>query len=354
MILFRHLFRLREKMQTVFSPAEEMPFPDHLEALRRTIIRMAVTLVVSMLLCFGFSDTFMQVLRYPVEQVRMTHENAALPPEISAADWSAACELAELRSMTADVSAPEAALPPIVVQAADAVPLLRAAAFLPQEEREAYLTAHAPDPEIARLANSLLHSGAVPKQSSAAPRLMSAFQPGEAFMLSLQLAFFSGLVVSFPLLLLFALQFIVPGLLENERRLLWRVLLFGGILFIAGCAFGYGIILPRVLGFFYTYSVGMGIENDWRISYYLVFTAKLVFVTGAVFELPVIILPLIRLGLLHYDLMKRTRAYALVACFAAALLLAPSPDPGTMVIMALPMYLLYESCILFARFQCSR
>ena len=75
------------------------------------------------------------------------------------------------------------------------------------------------------------------------------------------------------------------------------------------------------------------------------------FVFGVVFELPVIIVPLIKLGILNYARMKVTRGYALIACFGAALFLAPAPDPATMFIMALPMYALYELCILFARLE---
>lgn len=170
-------------------------------------------------------------------------------------------------------------------------------------------------------------------------------------MLSLSLAFFCGLIVSFPVMMYFLLRFVVPGLLEHERRLVYKCLFWGFLLFLGGCAFSYFLVLPRVLSFFFNYSQDMGIANDWRIGYYLTFAAKLILVFGVVFELPVIVVPLIRLGVLRYETMKRTRAYALVACLSLALILAPAPDPGTMLIMALPMYLLYELCILFARRQ---
>ena len=209
---------------------------------------------------------------------------------------------------------------------------------------------HLPKKEAREKALALHASGAELKegQGRAALKLMGAFRPGEAFMLSLQLSFFSGLIISFPLLLFFLLRFIVPGLLEHERRLLCKSVVWGGGLFLGGCAFAYMAVLPRVLSFFYSYSLCMGIENDWRIGYYLTFAAKLVFVFGAIFELPVVIIPLIKLGILNYGRMKVTRGYALIACFGAALFLAPAPDPATMFIMALHMYALYELCIIFA------
>ena len=352
MFWLRQLFRVREHLQ--IGPTESegyMGIIDHLEELRRTIICMVCTLLVSMVLCFGFTDEVMDVLRRPVDTVWQEHESKHLPAGINAAEWIQAKSLAAVRSQLPPDTAEQlnAQFSPTVRELADIVPLLHATALLPQESQASWLSTATP--EGARAKALALHaSGAELKeaQGRAALKLMGAFRPGEAFMLSLQLSFFSGLIISFPLLLFFLLRFIVPGLLEHERRLLCKSVIWGGGLFLGGCAFAYFTVLPRVLSFFYSYSLGMGIENDWRIGYYLTFAAKLVFVFGAVFELPVVIIPLIKLGILNYGRMKVTRGYALIACFGAALFLAPAPDPATMFIMALPMYALYELCIIFA------
>lgn len=329
-----------------------MSFLDHLEDLRRMILKMAATLLISMALCFSFAPSMMHVLRSPVDDVWKHYEASRLPKGVEADDWIAAKSLAAARSSLepAQRALLEASFSPETRQLADTVPLLHAASILPEEEQERYLQQSAPAGSSRDLALQLHASHAELKegQGRAALKLMGAFQPGEAFMLSLQLSFFCGLIISFPALICFLMQFITPGLLEHEKKLLFKSVIFGFGLFLGGCSFAYFAVLPRVLGFFYAYSLDMGIENDWRIGYYLAFAAKLVFVFGIVFELPVIIIPLVKLGLLNYPLMKRTRGYALVACFAAALFLAPAPDPGTMFIMALPMYGLYELCILFA------
>lgn len=354
MFWLRQLFRVREHQQARHADDDEcdMSLIDHLEALRSTIIRMALTLLAAMILCFGFSGTMMDVLRRPVEQVWENHERSRLPYGVEPSDWIKAKSLAAVR---APLSAPAAALleeqfSPRVRLLADLVPLLHAAALLPNEAQVPYIESCTTDGELRSLALALHAHGAELKEGEgrAALKLMGAFRPGEAFMLSLQLSFFCGLIISFPLLLYFLLQFIVPGLLAHEKRLLYKSVGFGVALFLAGSAFAYFAVLPRVLSFFYTYSLDMGIENDWRIGYYLTFAAKLVFVFGAVFELPVIVIPLIKLGILNYERMKITRGYALIACFGAALFLAPAPDPATMLIMALPMYALYELCIIFA------
>ncbi len=357
MFSLQHLFRLRENMQVPApdAAAGSMGFIDHLEDLRRTIIRMGITVMISMCLCFGFAPAMMQVLRQPVDRVWAEYESARLPGGVQTEDWLNAKSLAAVRSMMPQQNEARQALEqrfrPQVRELADLVPLLHAASLLPEGERKAYLcTATEGQPEIRQRLLSLHEAGAELRegQGREALKLMGAFQPGEAFMLSLSLSFFGGLIISFPLLMYFMLSFIIPGLLEHERRLLYKCVAAGFGLFLAGVTFAYFAVLPRVLSFFYNYSLDMGIANDWRIGYYLTFAAKLVFIFGIVFELPVIIMPLVKLGVLTYDRMRRTRAYALLGCLTAALFLAPAPDPGTMLIMAAPMYGLYELCIFFA------
>lgn len=352
MFFLRQIFRAREQMQIQpENPEGYMSVLDHLEALRRTIIHMMITLFLAMILCFGFAPQIMDFLSSPVQQVHTRHEAAHLPDGIAVQDWLQAKQLAELMPTLHPQAAQSlsAAQSPQVRTLAETIPLLRGAQLLPLQQREAWLKSALP-PQQHTQALALLHSEAL--LSTPAPRntakMMGAFQPGEAFMLSLQLAFFAGIILSFPILMFLLMSFIVPGLLEHEKRILYKSVAWGFLLFIGGCAFAYWGVLPRVLGFFYDYSLGMGIENDWRIGYYLTFAIKLIFVFGVIFELPVIVIPLIKLGILHYKGMRATRGHALIACFAAALVLAPAPDPGTMLLMALPMYALYELCIAFA------
>ncbi len=326
---------------------------DHLEDLRRTIIRIAITLLASMLICFSFAPSFMDILRGPVDAVWQRYESDHLPSAIDVDDWIEAKHLSSIISTLPDharsyLLAEQRAE---VLELYPVVPILNAAALLPSDKKEGFIKASFPEQEEqVELANSLIESGAVLRnpRGREALQLMGAFHPAEAFMLSLTLSFFGGIILAFPLLMYFILQFIVPGLHQHEKRLLYKSVGWGFGLFIGGCSFAYFIVLPRVLSFFYSYSLSLGISNDWRIGDYISFAIKLVCVFGAVFELPVLVIPFVKLGVLSYDLMKRTRAYALIACLFIALLLAPAPDPGTMLIMAAPMYMLYEICILYA------
>ena len=356
MLFLRSIIRFRSSMQRPDAEGEramgEMSFLEHLEELRRTLIRMCIAVMVGMLACFAFTPSMLELLRRPVEQVWSNHEKSHLPGGVDVSEWLAAKDLEQVRrSLEPSARALlESKFAPQVLTMAEALPLLRAAAVLPETEQKAWLEQATPPGAVQQLALQLHEAGAdlSDAHGRAEPQLMGAFQPGEAFMLSLQLAFFGGLIVAGPLVLYFALQFIIPGLLAHEKRLICRSLWWGLGLFAFGCVFSYYAVLPRVLSFFFEYSWDLGIANDWRIGYYLSFAAKLIFVFGVIFELPVVMVPLIKLGILTYERMKRIRAYALVGSFAVALLLAPAPDPGTMFIMAVPLYVLYELCILIA------
>lgn len=181
--------------------------------------------------------------------------------------------------------------------------------------------------------------------------MMSALKPTEGFMLSMKVSFVAGIVVSFPLLLLFILQFILPGLHAHEKKVLWPAMGVGFGLFLAGAAFAYCWVLPRALLFFYEWSGGMGISNDWRIGEYISFATQFTLLFGLSFELPVVVMVFVKLGLLGYETMARTRSYAIVGIFVAAAVLTPTPDIFTLLLMALPMIFLYEICIWFAYFD---
>ncbi|HSP43212.1 MAG TPA: twin-arginine translocase subunit TatC, partial [Luteolibacter sp.] len=185
-------------------------------------------------------------------------------------------------------------------------------------------------------------------------RLMSALRPTETFMLSMKLSFFAGIVVAFPLLLMYVLQFVLPGLHGHERKMMWPALLVGFGLFLCGVFFAYFVVLPRALDFFYTWSGSLGVSNDWRIGEYISFATRFTLLFGLSFELPVVVMVLVKLGLLSYETMSRSRSYAVLAIFVTAAILTPTPDAFTLTLMALPMYVLYEICIWLAWFDARR
>lgn len=169
-------------------------------------------------------------------------------------------------------------------------------------------------------------------------------------MLSIKLALFAGIVLSFPLLLLFTLQFVLPGLKQNEKRALWPAMAIGFGLFLGGVLFSYFFVLPKVLDFFYNYSQEMGVTNEWRIGYYISFATQFTLIFGLAFELPVVVMTLVKLGILNYEIMRNTRSYAILAIVVIAALITPTPDVATLAFLAVPMILLYEICIWLSYF----
>lgn len=170
----------------------------------------------------------------------------------------------------------------------------------------------------------------------------------DSFSISLKLAFYAGIILAFPFLLYFFAEFVLPALNPKERRYLWPAAAIGFGLFLCGVLFAYFAVLPRALSFFYHDAQSLGWKPTWTVREYYSFTTQLVIAFGLAFELPVVVLLLVKLGVVELAMLKRIRRQAFVAVMIGAAVLAPSPDVVTMVMMGLPMYLLYEGCILIA------
>ncbi|MCU0794373.1 MAG: twin-arginine translocase subunit TatC [Akkermansiaceae bacterium] len=348
MFLLKKVFQLRDKA----NPDMEKPFLEHLEDLRVMISRVVLTLVISMIACFTLQNHLMEVLRKPVEDVWLTHTQGTLPEEITAQSWEDAKAIID-RSRDLDPASRELFLShfsPEEQRLSHAVRLMKAAKGLPDDARAEFLEkSAASDPELDKLIDSLVAKNADPDTGLGAGIMtMSALKPTETFMLSMKLAFFAGVIVSFPFLLFFTLQFVLPGLHTHERKILWPAMAIGFGLFLMGVLFAYFFVLPKTLVFFFEWSLQMGVSNDWRIGEYITFTTQFTLLFGLSFELPVVIMALVKLGVLTYETMARTRSYAVLAIVVAAAMITPTSDVLTLFLMAGPMYILYETCIWLA------
>lgn len=169
----------------------------------------------------------------------------------------------------------------------------------------------------------------------------------EAFFTYLKVAFLSGIMLAAPVILYEFWMFIAPGLYKKERSLLVPIVFLSSFFFIGGALFGYFVVFPFGFKFF------LGFASDTiqalpSMKEYLGFSAKLLLAFGLVFELPIIITFLARLGIVSVDFLKKNRKYALILFFVGAAIITP-PDVITQVMMALPLMLLYEISILGAR-----
>ena len=169
----------------------------------------------------------------------------------------------------------------------------------------------------------------------------------EAFFTYLKVSLLSGIMLATPVLLYQFWMFVAPGLYRKERRILIPIVLLSSIFFIGGALFGYFIVFPWGFKFFLGFATET-IRPLPSMKEYLSFSAKLLLAFGLVFELPLVITFLARLGLVSVAFLKKHRKYAILLFFAGAAMLTP-PDVVTQVMMALPLMLLYEVSILGAR-----
>jgi len=169
-----------------------------------------------------------------------------------------------------------------------------------------------------------------------------------ALNLSMQVAFWSGLLLSAPFIVYVLADFVFPGLTPRERRLARRAGGAAGALFLGGVALGYYGALPLTLRVLYGMNAWMGVRAEWLVSSYLTFCLRLLLAFGLVFELPVFLYVLGRLGLVSADRLRRWRPHAIVILLVVAALLTP-PDVVSQIVMAAPLILMYELCILALR-----
>jgi sec-independent protein translocase protein TatC len=246
----RDIFKFRELPESETTK----PFLEHLEDLRWTIVKMAITLVIAMIICFAFRSTLVRVLQAPLREV--------------------GSQIGTLKALGIT----------------------------------------------------------------------------DSIVISFHLAFYAGIVLSFPLLLYFLAEFVLPALTAVEKRFLFPAIFASFGLFLIGVMVCYFWLLPKTILFFFRDTESLGWAPTWTVQQYYSFVTRFTIGFGLAFELPVVVLALVRFGLVTYKFMARTRAYAVVLIFILATIITPTPDILTLVALALPMCLLYESCIWIAWF----
>ena len=260
--ILNKVFKAREKVAMNLSAEdEEKPFLDHLEDLRTMLVRMAMTLLISAFVAFGFYKHLFNILLYPM-----------------------------------------------------------------------VLAGFAVDIDAAR-------------------KLLINIDIAGPFMMAVNVSLIAAVIASFPLLLIFLLQFILPGLKSNEKKLLFPAIAIGTGLFLGGCSFAYWQVLPRALIFFSEFSASVGATQQWTLDNYVTFTTRFILVFGIAFELPVIVMALVKLDILNFKIMKATWRYALIAIMIFAAVITPTPDILTLLLMSGPLYVLYAICVVLAYFM---
>ena len=169
----------------------------------------------------------------------------------------------------------------------------------------------------------------------------------EAFFTYLKVAFLSGIILATPIIFYEFWMFVAPGLYDKEKRLMLPIVFLSTLFFLGGSFFGYFIVFPYGFKFFLGFASEI-IRPLPSMREYLSFASKLLLAFGVVFELPLVITFLAKLGIVSVSFLKKNRKYALLLFFVGAAILTP-PDVVTQIMMALPLMVLYEISIVGAR-----
>lgn len=178
---------------------------------------------------------------------------------------------------------------------------------------------------------------------------LAVLGPVDGFTTILKVSFWAGIVISSPLWLYFLVRFIRPGLYTEEKKLILPFLTISALFLTIGVLTAYNITIPLANRYLFTLNTTIGV-NLWTVSHYLDYTLFLLLANGVAFELGVIMLFLVHIGLFTSAYMIYMRRYMIVAAFVLGAILTP-PDIMTQFLVALPLIGLYELTILYAKFR---
>lgn len=171
---------------------------------------------------------------------------------------------------------------------------------------------------------------------------------GQAF-LKIKVVFIGGTVLAFPWLIWQVWGFIAPGLYAHERSWARKITFFTTVCFLIGISFAYFLLIPSMMSYMNVVA-DPNIKDSIAISYYFSFFTNMLLAGGLIFELPMITWVLARVGILNPALMVTYRRHSIVGILVIAAVITPSPDPVNQLMVAVPLYILYEISAVLARF----
>ena len=314
------------------------PFLDHLEDLRWTVMKVVVAIVVGMLIALIGSPYIVKFLTYPlnsaqqIQQVNSNPDKRMIPVKLG--DGVA-----------------------FHVRESDLKEWVEEGLLVKDANQTEVITALRLIPSPGSLDdNGTKYSMQLHVDTNGTDRVpweveLKAYGPLKSFFIALKIGLYGGLTLSMPFVIYFLAQFVLPALRINEKKWLFKLSGFGAGLFMLGVVFCYLIIMKVALWASVGFANMLGFGADeWQAEEYISFVCKFMVGMGLAFQMPVILLFLVRVGILDYKKLSDFRMYAVVANLIIAAVITPTGDPFTLSLVAVPLQLLYELSTLIAWF----
>jgi len=312
--------RLDEQPDEEGGPVKS--FLEHLEDLRWVLIKSLVALAVGMLICLIAGDKVVLILKRPLEKAKLSYPGTN-------------------QVVTLFFGSNQLGVFPLT----------------PEQQASLELGTNryaAVSVEPARVGTNQLLTWRVddsPEHAERAQKLNTILinlGPASGFFVAFQVAMYAGMVLASPFIFYFVAAFVFPALKMKERKYVYRGLGYGVGLFLFGVVFCYFMLMPLALAASQRYSQWLGFSAfQWKADDYISFICKFMLGMGLGFEMPVVILTLVKIGILNYGILSKGRKYMIVINLVLGGLLT-TPEVITQLIMFLPLQLLYEISIWIA------
>ncbi len=305
------------------------PFLDHLEDFRFMVMKCVVAVVAGMMIALIGSPYIVKFLTWPLEraqqiqQVNTNPDKRAVPVQFGSGVVSHIRE-SDLKNMAEDGH-----LGGSFSNTAD-ITVIR---LVPTEQLGTNGNRFALQLEVDN------------NQSAPVPWnvQLKAFGPLKSFFIALKIGLYGGITIAIPFILFFVAQFVLPALRVKEKKWVFKLAGMGSVLFMMGVAFCYFVIMEVALWASVGFAGMLGFGADeWMAEEYIGFVCKFMLGMGLAFQMPMVLLFLVKIGILDYEKLSRLRMYAVVANIILAAVITPTGDPVTLALVAVPLQLLYE------------
>jgi sec-independent protein translocase protein TatC len=300
-------------------------FLEHLEDLRWMLIKSSAFILVGMTLCLFSTNYIFAALNWPLKRASQRH--IAFLPDVTN-QWAVfrigGAQLPPLNLKTNRLGNLDLGTNPVVTL--QVIPVV-------VNGQQLFSLQTVPTPPD-------LSIGGTPS--------LIYLDPSEPFFTSIHMAFFGGLILASPFVCFFVGQFLLPALKIREKKYFMRAFVVSIFLFFAGASVAYFVIMPSALKFSQQYAEWMGADVPyWSANTFIGFEVKFMIGMGLGFELPVVLLALVKIGILDYAKLAAMRRYVIVANLVLGALLT-TPEVLTQVVMAVALQILYEASVWIA------